>query len=88
MFSLVEVIKSRYFIATLGNVLGINGLTGIVNIYGPQSVTKNSKVWEELLALETSRPTTWIFKGDFNVVRRPEERINSIFCSLSANSFN
>lgn len=43
MFSLVETIKSRYFIVTLGNFVGINGLTGIVNIYGPQSACYKSK---------------------------------------------
>lgn len=26
--------------------------------------------------------------GDFNVVRRPDERINSIFCKSSVESFN
>nr|KAJ0203637.1 hypothetical protein LSAT_V11C500259620 [Lactuca sativa] len=88
MFSLVEVIKSRHFIVTLGNVLGINGLIGIVNVYGPQTEGEKVKLWEELLKIKLSRSATWIFMGDFNVVRCKEERINSEFCSRSANAFN
>ncbi|CAH1440536.1 unnamed protein product [Lactuca virosa] len=34
-FTITETIKSRYFILTLGNFVGINGLTCIINIYGP-----------------------------------------------------
>ncbi|XP_052625598.1 uncharacterized protein LOC128132721 [Lactuca sativa] len=87
-FSVIETIKSRYFIVVLGNFAGINGLTGFVNVYGPRSEIDKLKVWDELLALKNSKTATWIFMGDFNVVRRPEERISSIFCTRSANDFN
>lgn len=63
----------------LGNFLGI---------YGPQSTYQKSKLWDELLALKISISATWIFMGDFNVVCRPKEEINSVFFPLSANAFN
>lgn len=88
MFSKGESIKTRYYIVTLGNLVGINGLTGFINIYGPQLVSENSKVWEELLAIKLSRSATRIVMGDFNMVRCPEKRINSVFCHLSATAFN
>ena len=87
-FTLIDTFKSRYFILTLGNLVGINGLTGIINIYGPQSSHEKSKLWNELLSLKSSILATWILMGDFNVVRRPEERINSVCCPISASVFN
>lgn len=59
-----------------------------VNVYGPQSPSKKRKLWEELLLIKNSRTACWIVFGDFNVVRRQEERINSMFCQSSANYFN
>lgn len=88
VFSKVESIKTRFYIVTLGNLVDINGLTGFINVYGPQSVNEKSKVWEELLAIMSSRLATWIVMGGFNAVRRPEERINSAFCHRSATAFN
>ncbi|CAH1444381.1 unnamed protein product [Lactuca virosa] len=87
-FTLIETFKSIYFILTLGNLVGINGLTGIINIYGPQSIHEKSKLWDKLLSLKSSISATWILMGDFTVVRRQEERIYSVFCSDSASAFN
>lgn len=44
MFSLEQTIKSRYYIMIVGNLVGISGLTGLVNVYGPQSVGEKEKV--------------------------------------------
>lgn len=73
---------------TLGNFVGINGLTDIGNIYGPQLVNEKSKLWYDLLALKSSISATWIFIGGFNVVRRLKEQINSVFCPINVNVFN
>ncbi|XP_052620998.1 uncharacterized protein LOC128126882 [Lactuca sativa] len=59
-----------------------------VNVYGPQSPSEKRKLWEELLLIKNSRSACWIVFGDFNVVRRQEERINSMFRQSSANYFN
>lgn len=60
----------------------------LANIYGPQSVTDKDKVWEDLLKIKRDRPDAWIYMGDFNVVRRSGERVNSHFCARSAFVFN
>lgn len=51
-------------------------------------VINQRQLWDELLTLNISKSTTWIFMGDFNVVRQLEERINFVLCPLSANAFN
>lgn len=43
---------------------------------------------DELQNLMRSRPGNWVFFGDFNIVRRAEERFNSIFCPKIAKAFN
>lgn len=45
-------------------------------------------MWCDLLNLKQSKSASWIILGDFNDLRRPEERINSIFYKSSADSFN
>ena len=41
-----------------------------------------------LVTIKNSNPGNWIFLGDYNTVRRPDERANSYFCPVSASSFN
>lgn len=43
---------------------------------------------DELQNLMRSRPGNWVFFGDFNIVRRAEERFNSVFCPKIAKAFN
>lgn len=58
------------------------------NVYGPHSNPKKRTLWENISRLKNEKHGTWIIFGDFNVVRHPEERINSQFCQSSARSFN
>ena len=48
IFEVEEVIKSRYYLITMGNWNGIQGSTIIANIYGPHQATEKKQVWEEL----------------------------------------
>lgn len=88
LFTKTEIISSRSFLIVIGNWRGIDGYMNFVNVYGPQSVPDKREVWEELLSIIRSKPGKWVIFGDFNVVRRQEERLNSQFCPASASSFN
>lgn len=88
LFSKTEVIASRYFLIIMGNWCGIEGYINFVNVYGPQPIPDKRAVWEELLSIIRSKPGKWVLFGDFNVVRRQEERLNSHFCPASASDFN
>ncbi|XP_023766956.1 uncharacterized protein LOC111915534 [Lactuca sativa] len=87
-FTSFEVIKSRSFFIVIGIYSAFSCPVAFVNVYGPQSTFEKRKLWEELLLIKNSRIACWIVFGDFNVVRRQEERINSMFCQSSANYFN
>lgn len=81
-------VLSRNFIAVTGYWSGIPGLTTMVNVYAPQSIGDKRKLWDELSSLKASIDGTWVFFGDFNAVRNPEERFNSRFCKYTAADFN
>ncbi|GKV27391.1 hypothetical protein SLEP1_g36564 [Rubroshorea leprosula] len=66
------------------NYLGVCGLWGeedtvvyIINIYSPCLLMGKKALWEELQRLITSKGGKWCLAGDFNVVRKVEERAGS-----------
>ncbi|KAL4589627.1 hypothetical protein LXL04_002535 [Taraxacum kok-saghyz] len=88
LFQLVDVIRSRNFLALVGYWAGIAGETILVNVYAPQPPREKRDLWAKIQNLMISRPGTWVVFGDFNAVRRPEERLNSVFCPRTAADFN
>ncbi|KAL4561065.1 hypothetical protein LXL04_033227 [Taraxacum kok-saghyz] len=66
----------------------VPGETIFVNIYAPQAPADNKELCDKLLNLMASRSGNKILFGDFNAVRRPEERLNSVFCPRIAYAFN
>jgi len=88
IFKLSDVSKGRHFLAVFGKLQGVAKEVAIVNVYAPQPPSEKSKLWKDLTQLKSSREANWIFLGDFNAVRRPDERINSRFCPMIANEFN
>lgn len=44
-------------------------------------------LWEELKGIKQAKDGVWIMMGDFNTVRRFEERFNSIFCPRTTREF-
>ncbi|GKU93946.1 hypothetical protein SLEP1_g7495 [Rubroshorea leprosula] len=63
------------------NFIGVFGLWGveeipvyILNIYSPCQLSSKRALWEELQGLINSRKGMWCLAGDFNAVRRVEER--------------
>lgn len=88
IFNKLSSVSSRHFIATTGDWNGFPGLTTIVNVYAPQSIADKRALWRELGSLKSSNDGIWVFLGDFNAVRKPEDRFNSRFCKHSASDFN
>lgn len=61
----------------------------ILNCYAPQSLESKKRVWKEILSeLATATEHYVILMGDFNAVRRMDERANSKFNHLESSAFN
>ena len=88
VFQATTVIKNQSFLAIAGNWHGVLGETIVVNVYAPQAPAEKRIVWDRITNLMNSRQGTWIVLGDFNAVRRPDERFNSNFCPRTATDFN
>lgn len=80
--------SSRHYIVITGQWKGVNGATIVVNVYAPQSKLDKIKLWSYLINLKRNPNGIWIFLGDFNAVRKADERINSRFCHRTAKDFN
>ena len=46
----------------------------MVNIYAPQDDRKKEELWQIILTFRNENPGSYILFGDFNVVRRQEDR--------------
>lgn len=88
LFKKEEVFKDRYFLIVIGRWQNIDESMVFVNVYGPHNNREKSIMWSKLLHYKNSIPGIWVVFGDFNDVRRPEERLNSIFCPRSTSRFN
>lgn len=88
LFQSIEVISTKYFLINIGHWNGVRELLIFVNVYGPQSSTDKATLWKALLEIKNTRPGVWILIGDFNAVRRKEERFNSTFYAKTASDFN
>ncbi|KAI3751226.1 hypothetical protein L2E82_22274 [Cichorium intybus] len=87
-FQKSEVVKSKNYIIIKGKWTGTNNDIIFANIYGPHELAEQRRLWQDLLEVKNSLPGSWVMFGDFNVVRRSEERFNSLFCPESASAFN
>nr|KAJ0217194.1 hypothetical protein LSAT_V11C300153710 [Lactuca sativa] len=88
LFNVMEVIKSRHFLITIGQWKGLHGRTIFANVCGPHSIPEKRTLWENLSKIMNKNQGNWIIFGDFNVVRHSDERINSQFCHFIARDFN
>ena len=77
VFSKVCSTSSRNYLAITGHWRGFPGLTTIVNVYGPQSITEKRQLWLDLTNLKNAQIGNWVLFGHFNAVRKREERFNS-----------
>lgn len=88
IFSKINVLKSRHYLIVVGRWKGISENVVFANIYAPQAQGEKNALWEELIQIKANLNGLWVMFGDFNAVRRPEERLNSHFCPKSAFEFN
>ncbi|XP_076924162.1 uncharacterized protein LOC143586507 [Bidens hawaiensis] len=88
LFSVTHVTTNRNFILTVGNIKGVESLCCIVNVYAPNDLGLRRNLWNSLVDLKSNFDGLWIFLGDFNDVRSPDERFNSVFDPNSALAFN
>ncbi|XP_022024224.1 uncharacterized protein LOC110924531 [Helianthus annuus] len=72
----------------MGELCNGGGEISVVNIYAPHDQNQKKQLWVDLLALMRSSSGSWIFLGDFNCVREPNERKNSGFNKQEADDFN
>ncbi|XP_021980301.1 uncharacterized protein LOC110876434 [Helianthus annuus] len=77
VFEKFGVIKNRNFLAVAGKLRITGDVVLVVNIYAQNDPIERRALWGELVQLRRSQPGMWVFLGDFNDVRRPEERCGS-----------
>lgn len=58
IFSKLNSIRTRNYIAISGHWKGVSGVTTIVNVYGPQSTTEKRALWSELTSLKNENVGT------------------------------
>ncbi|KAM0071560.1 putative RNA-directed DNA polymerase [Helianthus debilis subsp. tardiflorus] len=88
VFSSSEIIKDRYFLCVCGYIVPLGIRINIVNVYAPNDASARKALWSVLISLRNSRQGLWVFAGDFNDVRSPDERKNSEFVAANAEAFN
>ncbi|KAJ9539609.1 hypothetical protein OSB04_026115 [Centaurea solstitialis] len=87
-FKCSQTLKDKYFSVVLGNWVGVDGTVGLVNIYGPNSVSDRKDLWTKLLAVLSNEEIKWCIFGDFNEVRSVDERLNSCCNQGGMDDFN
>ena len=87
-FKKVLSLEDRNFILTSGSLAEAGTILNVVNVYAPQKVGEKRALWDRLKGVMRGRLGLWIFLGDFNAVRFPEERKNSRFDHASASDLN
>ncbi|GKV51190.1 hypothetical protein SLEP1_g57860 [Rubroshorea leprosula] len=77
------------------NFIGIEGIWGteatpvsIINVYSPCQLSGKRSLWEELKKLVSGRGGNWCIAGDFNAVRKTEERKGSRGISSEMREFD
>ncbi|XP_071704293.1 uncharacterized protein [Rutidosis leptorrhynchoides] len=76
-------------------VIGIRGVwkdnqhpINILNVYGPHDDVNKVKLWDSISRVIDGSDEAWILCGNFNEVRKREERFNCEFLEYRARRFN
>ncbi|PWA52254.1 RNA-directed DNA polymerase, eukaryota [Artemisia annua] len=82
------VMKDSNFLLVSGLLGDGNSRINIMNVYVPQSNTDKRNLWDKIIRVIQAGRGWWIIFGDFNAVREPDERKNSVFDPGCARDFN
>ncbi|PWA67185.1 RNA-directed DNA polymerase, eukaryota [Artemisia annua] len=88
VFKKDSVVKDGNFLCTSGLLTDGARRLNIINVYAPQQNVEKRRLWRRLTDIIQIGQGWWIVMGDFNAVRYPEERKNSIFDPVCARDFN
>ncbi|KAJ9544401.1 hypothetical protein OSB04_024108 [Centaurea solstitialis] len=84
-----SVFHDQHFLAIKGRWLQNNKPCGIINVYAPNSLSEREALWSKLsLVVGADQNLGWVIGGDFNEVRRADERCGSTFVPRGAAMFN
>ncbi|XP_022019896.1 uncharacterized protein LOC110919958 [Helianthus annuus] len=88
VFSYVDCSKNRNFLLVNGFLKGCGSPICIINVYTPQGISAKKDLWDLLEGIVSGYSGLLVLIGDFNAVRFPEERLNSMFKPRCAGNFN
>ncbi|PWA87455.1 RNA-directed DNA polymerase, eukaryota [Artemisia annua] len=88
VFEAVESLKDTNFLLVRGKLKGSGDSLNVMNVYAPQSSSAKTLLWSKIEDVANRYQGMWLIAGDFNVVRSPEERRNSVFKAGCARVFN
>ncbi|XP_071731820.1 uncharacterized protein [Rutidosis leptorrhynchoides] len=88
IFNVNQAVEGEYLLAIKGHFQGYDTEVAVVNVYGPHTTAKKIRCWSGLESLLSYGDIPWIICGDFNDVREPSERFNSVFKQNWAGMFN
>lgn len=76
------------FLGVAGLWQGGSNITTFLNVYGPHDDSVRRQLWYDILEVHTNSECRCCLMGDFNVVRKPEDRKGSRFYQSRAAAFN
>ena len=74
VFNCFDAMGDDRFIAVKGGWKGASGDIVLVCLYGPHVSREKTSLWDRLAGLMSNSSEDWCIFGDFNVVRRQEDR--------------
>ncbi|PWA50793.1 RNA-directed DNA polymerase, eukaryota, Reverse transcriptase zinc-binding domain protein [Artemisia annua] len=88
VFTRDKVFKDDNFLVVSGLLTERLVRLNIINVYAPQQNVDKRNLWLRIHQVMQLWQDWWIVFGDFNAVRSPEERKNSVFDPSCARDFN
>ncbi|XP_022041331.1 uncharacterized protein LOC110943908 [Helianthus annuus] len=88
VFKKISAECNANYLLTSGVLVEDGSILNILNVYAPQNVVAKRDLWVKLKTVMNNNQGLWVVLGDFNVVRRPEDRRNSRFNHMAASDFN
>ncbi|GJY92504.1 RNA-directed DNA polymerase, eukaryota [Tanacetum coccineum] len=88
VFNCFDAMGDDIFIAIKGGWKGGLGDVVLVCLYGLHITKEKTSLWDRLARLMSNSSEDWCIFGDFNVVRRQEDRLNSQINVKEMEDFN